>query len=60
MERFLFDYYCVLNAIVEFWSVPSNALWVLDVFCKLFGFTQISQVSVKFSVNVNRNDFIGC
>ena len=27
--------------------------------CKLFGFKEISQVSVKFSVNVNGNDFIG-
>lgn len=42
----------------EFWSIPSNVLWVLDVFCKPLGFKQISQVSVKSSVNVNGNDFI--
>lgn len=30
----------------------------LDVFCKPFGFKQISQLFVKFSVNVNGNDFI--
>ena len=40
----------------EFWSIPSKVLWVLGAFCKPFGFKQTSQVSVKFSVNVN--DFI--
>lgn len=33
-------------------------LWFSAVFCKLFGFKQISHLSVKFSVNVNGNDFI--
>lgn len=44
---------------MEFWSIPTNVLWLLDVFCKPFGFKQISQVlSVKLSVTVNGNDFI--
>ena len=29
------------------------------MFCKRFGFKQIGDVSVKFSVNVNGNDFLG-
>ena len=29
------------------------------MFCKRFGFKQIGHVSVKFSVNVNGNGFIG-
>lgn len=28
------------------------------MFCKLFGFKQICQMSAKFPVNVNGNDFI--
>lgn len=57
-NRFLLYYYFVLNAILEFWSIPTNVLWFSDVFCKPFGFKQISHLSVKFSVNVNGNDFI--
>lgn len=51
-------YSCVLNAVFEFWSISSNVLWVLDVFSKPFGFQQISQASVKVSVNVLGNYFI--
>ena len=29
------------------------------MFCKPLGFKQIGHVSVKFSVNVNGNDFLG-
>ena len=57
VKSFLFYYYYVRNAIFEFWSIPSSGLWVFDVFCKRFGFKQISDVSVKPSVNVNGNDF---
>lgn len=58
VKYFLFYYYSALNAIFEFLSVPSNVFWGLDMFCKLFGFKQISQVSAKFPVNVNGNGFI--
>lgn len=58
VKYFLFYYYTALNAIFEFWSVPSNVLWGLDMFCELFGFKQIRQMSAKFPVNVNGNDFI--
>jgi len=58
INSFLVYYYYVLNAIFEFWSIPTNVLWVLGLFCKPFGFKQISQVSVKFSVNVNGNDCV--
>lgn len=58
MLTVLFYFHYVLNAIFEFWSIPTNVLWVLGVFCKPFGFKQIRQAFVKFSVNVNGNDFI--
>ena len=57
VKSFLVYYYCVLKGILELWSIPRNILWVLDVFWKLFGFQQISQVSIKFSVRVHGNDF---
>lgn len=59
VKSFLVYYYYVLNAISEFWSIPPDVLWVLELFCKPLGFKQIGHVSVKFSVNVNGNDFLG-
>ena len=47
VRTFLLCYDYVLNAIVECRPVPRNVLWVLGVFCKPFGFKQISQVSIK-------------
>ena len=58
LTSFLLYYYLVGNAVFELWSVPSNGLWGLDVSCKLSGFKQIGQVSVKFSVNGNGRGFI--
>lgn len=47
MLTVLFYFHYVLNAIFEFWSIPTNVLWVLGVFCKPFGFKQIRQAFVK-------------
>ena len=58
VKSFPFHYYCALNATFEFWSIPRNVLWVWGVFCKPLGFNQISQVSVKFPVNVHGNEFV--